>query len=84
MRNKRRPGKTPACLCALAVILSALGRLDSAPQVQAQTQAEWQDVAGGNFLTDSTVSGDIGKIIADTAPFLLKIQKLAGCGGMCL
>ena len=67
MRNKRRPGKTPACLCALAVILSALGRLGSAPQVQAQTQAEWQDVPGGNFLTGSTVSGDIGKIIADTA-----------------
>ncbi len=78
MANKRRPLRIPAFLCVLATTVYTLGNLCSGPQVQAQAQTGWQDVAGGNFLADSTVSGDVGKIIADTATGTFTSGKESG------
>ena len=78
MANKRRPLRIPAFLCVLATTVYTLGNLCSGPPVQAQAQTGWQDVAGGNFLADSTVSGDVGKIIADTATGTFTSGKESG------
>lgn len=50
-----------ACALVSTALCGMSGRLLT------NAEAEWQDVPGGDFLTGCTVSGDVGKIIADTA-----------------
>ncbi len=54
-----------AVVGACALVSTALCGMSGGLLTNAE--AEWQDVPGGNFLTGCTVSGDVGKIIADTA-----------------
>lgn len=64
VHKKKTSLKVLTFMCALALVASTLG--NGFPNMHVHA-AELQEVAGGDFLNGSTVSGEIGKVIVDKA-----------------